>query len=178
MKGTQATSWFRRPGCLAALAVPAILAVGLAVLWDAVRPRCDLVTLDRLPSPTGLWTAIPHESTCDVGLLAMTDIVAGVSLASKEFPLREVDLLGVDTGGHDDERPRLAWSAPNVLQVTVPNLSFLKVLTKHVDGIVVDLRFDPDDPAARRSWRKKNRWEPEPLDHDGNPGMRDHPNLR
>jgi hypothetical protein len=115
--------------------------------------------LVSLPSPTGAWTAIINEETVE-GLL-LTSINADVALISKDNPAEPIDLLGVDTSGHAEARPRISWSAPNVLRVTVPNISYLKVLTRHADGVDVDLHFEPDDPAARAAWLKKIGQPPE-----------------
>jgi len=155
---------FRRPGCLLVLGMLAALVVGLSILWDAVRPRCTDTVLDRLPSPDGSWVAVIDEDTCDVGLLAMTDITAGVHLLTTKPPLRDIDVLGVDTGGNDSERPRVAWSAPNVLRVTVFQYAILKVLTRQAEGIQVDVHFDPVDPAARAIWLEQHGLPPDQLD--------------
>ena len=90
------------------------------------------------------------------------DIATRVRLVSARDPARTVVLLGVDTGGHEDERPRLAWTAPDVLQVTVYDHSYLKVLTRGFGGVRVDLRYDPDDPADRAAWRRERGMSPDP----------------
>jgi len=82
-------------------------------------------------------------------------------------PFREIQVLGVDTGGHEDERPVIAWSAPNVLRVTVPLHSLLNILTRQADGVHVDIHFDPDDPAARAAWLKQTDQSPDPSDDAG-----------
>ena len=101
------------------------------------------------------------EAVCLYGF-GVGAVVAGVHLVSMRDPARSADLLRVDTGAHEDERPRVAWTAPDVLQVTVPNRSFLKVLTREFDGVRVDLRFDPDDPADRAAWRLRYGMSPDP----------------
>ncbi len=101
------------------------------------------------------------EDVCLFGF-GVGAVVAGVHLVSTRAPARSTDLLGVDTGAHKDERPRLAWTAPDVLQVTVPNRSFLKVLTRQFGSVRVDLRFDPDHPADRAAWRRKYGMLPDP----------------
>jgi len=61
-------------------------------------------------------------------------------------------LFGVETSGNADERPRVAWSSPNVLRITRPLRSLPKVLTRQAEGVQVDVHFDPDDPTARAAW--------------------------
>jgi len=138
----------------------------LSMLWDAVKPGCTVLVLDRLPSPDGAWVAVSEEATCDVGLLAMTDVAVGVHLVTTKPPVRDIHLLGVDTGGHESERPLIAWSAPDLLRVTVPLYSCLNVLTRQAEGVRVDVQFDPDDPAARAAWLKQTGQSPDPLDDD------------
>ncbi len=101
------------------------------------------------------------ETACLFGF-GVGYVVAGVDLVSIRDPARFAELLGVDTGGHEDERPRLAWTAPDVLQVTVYDHSYLKVLTRQFDGVRVDLRFDPDNPADRTAWRREHGMSPDP----------------
>ncbi len=137
----------------------ALLATVLAGTWD--KDTCEHAIVARVPSPDGAWEARVDEATCGVGLGGM-DITAEAHLVSTRGPARFADLLGVDTGAHEDERPRLEWTAPDVLQVTVPNRSFLKVLTREFGGVRVDLRFDPDDPADRTAWRLKYGMSPDP----------------
>jgi hypothetical protein len=118
-------------------------------------PIYSSVVLVRLPSPTGAWTAIVREDIVDDGPLS--DITAGVDLISKEHP-EETNascVLGVDTGGDRGEDPRIAWSARNELSVTVPNISYLKICTTNIDGVTVDLHYDPDDPVARAKWQRQ-----------------------
>ena len=104
-------------------------------------------------SPDGAWKAQVNESLCENTVVM--DITAGVYLVSAADSAEYAELLSVDTGGRHEERPRIAWTAPDVLQVTVPNISFLNVLTRRFHGVRIDLRYDPDDPAARAAWRQK-----------------------
>jgi hypothetical protein len=147
-----------------ALGLSVVLLTLLAVVWAATenwRDTCEHAILTRMPSPDGAWEARVDEDVCMFGLGGGA-VVAGVQLVSTRDPARSADLLGVQTGGHEDERPRIAWTAPDVLQVTVPNRSFLKVLMREFDGVRVDLRFDPDDPADRAAWRRKYGMSPDP----------------
>lgn len=101
------------------------------------------------------------ETVCLYGM-GVGYVLAEAQLVSTRDPAHAADLLGVDTGGHHDERPRLAWTAPDVLQVTVYDHSYLKVLTREFGGVRVDLRYDPDDPADRAAWLREHGMEPEP----------------
>jgi len=162
---------------LMALGMSAVLAVLLAIgrvgalplafcflgMWDVrhgVAP-CEETIVARLPSPDGAWEAVLDQSTCPVGL-GGASIVAGVNLVSTRDPARTAVLLGVDTGGHEDERPRLVWTAPDILQVTVYDHSYLWVVKRQFGGVRLDLRYDPDDPADRAAWRREHGMSPEP----------------
>lgn len=146
-----------------ALGVAAASLVGAAVWWNTKAPDCAHATIERLPSPDGRLVAIIEEYTCDVGI-GGDAITAGVHLRTATQPFREIVLLGVDTGGYAEDRPIIAWSAPNVLRVTVPMESFLKILTRHAEGVRVDLHFDPDDPTGRAAWLKEIGHSPDPVD--------------
>ena len=139
-----------------------LLALLAAVLVKTCgRDTCEDAIVARVPSPDGTWAARVNEATCEVGPWMM-NITAGVDLVSTRDPAHAAVLLGVDTGGHDDERPRVVWTAPDVIQVTVYDRSYLKVLTRGFGGVWLDLRYDPDDPADRAAWRRAHGMSPEP----------------
>ena len=130
------------------------------MLWSAMTPGCTTVVLDRLPSPDGEWFAVNEQFTCNT---VESDIGGGVRLVTTKRPLRDIRLLVVDTGGYaDQQRPYIAWSAPNVLRVTLPLHSLLHIPTRQADGVHVDIHFDPDDPAARAAWLKQTDQSPDP----------------
>jgi hypothetical protein len=151
--------FYRRPGCLIAFSLLVAAVIAVWMVHSTEQPYYTHEVLVRLPSPTGAWTAVVSEDTVEG--ISTTGISAAVELISSEHPAQSTELLGVDTSGHNEQRPRIAWSAPNVLRVTVPNLSYLKVLTRHADGVDVDLHFDPDDPAARAEWLKRTGRSPD-----------------
>jgi hypothetical protein len=152
-----------------ALGVIASLFIGLAKLWDWVQPpgNCTHAIVDSRPSPDGAWTAIDDEYTCEGGFSIV--VTAEIHLMTTIDPARDVVVLGVDTGGNDDERPRFAWTSSNVLQVTVPLNSYMVLSTRQVEGVHVDLHFDPDDPAARAAWLKETNQDPDPADDSEKP---------
>ena len=129
---------------------------------------CEHATVARVLSPDGAWQADVNESTCLFGL-GVGAVVAEVHLLSTRDPARSADLLGVDTGGNADERPKLAWVAPDILQVTVPNRSFLKILALRLDGVQVKVRFEPDDPAERAVWLREHDLPPDADRNYGGP---------
>lgn len=142
--------------------------VALALLVLCATPlgaECTQADVARARSPDGIWEAVNEEFTCDVGLFS-TDITTEVHLRSTHKPIRDFNLLGVDTTGNVNERPRLAWTSAHVLRVTVRNISILKVLLRRTEGIWVDLHFDPDDPKARARWLRA---------HDMPPDQRERP---
>jgi hypothetical protein len=120
---------------------------------------CTGTTVAEIVSPTGTWKASVVDWLCESPWV--THITASVQLVSTRGPVRSADILGVDTGGHDDERPRIAWTATDVLQVTVPNRVYLKVRTLDYAGIRIDLRFDPDDIEDRTRWLQRGDFSPD-----------------
>jgi hypothetical protein len=149
--------FLRRLKCLRPLAVlSSAFASVYLLLWglllSAVHTDYTQETLINLPSATGEWIAFVSEESVDASILSHTSDF--VKIVSTAYPTWSMELVWIDTGGHDENRPRIAWSAPNVLRVTLANKSINKVLTRHADGINIDIRFDPDDPAARAAWLK------------------------
>ena len=156
-------AFFRRPGCLVALGMLVVIVIALWKLGEPEQLGCTDVVLDRLPSPDGAWVAVIDESHCEAEMGGDT-IAAGVDLVSTKPPFQDIELLGVDTGGHNEERPHVAWSGPNMLRVTVGLYSYLKVLTRKAEGVQVEVHFDPDNPAARAAWLKETDQTPDSED--------------
>ena len=113
---------------------------------------CSTAQISTHISPNGAWAVIVSDRLCESFLV--TDITTSVELASTVDRSDIFTVLGVDTAGHADERPRIAWSGSDLLEVTVPNISFLKVVRTEFDGVRVVIRYDPDDLAARKAWRR------------------------
>ena len=99
----------------------------------------------------------------------MTDVTVGVDLLTTQPPIREVSLLSVDTSGNSVENHVVAWSRPDVLQITVPLISFLNVLSRQAEGVQVDLGYDPDDPPRRAAWLKQGGMAADPPEN--RPGL-------
>jgi hypothetical protein len=136
----------------AAVAIYVAAAAGLTAA--AAADSCRHVTISSLPSPDGAWRAEIDEAVCEGGAFASA-IVDSVLLFDVHNPGHGTDVLGLQTGGRPADRPRLLWAEPDRLEVTVPNLSFLKVSARHVGSVSVDIRFDPPDAAARAAWLRK-----------------------
>ena len=130
-------------------------------LWLLFRAPDVDTPLARVPSPDGAWTAQIDEVDHSNGI-GGDSIIAGVTLMPTDNPRRATYVLSTDTGGNDDERPRVLWTAPNVLQVTVYARSYLKLLTRQVGPVHIDLRFDPPDPAARAGFLHEMHMDPQP----------------
>jgi len=154
----------RRRGRRMALGLGAVLLTLLAVAWAITgdgKDTCEHAIIARVPSPDGAWEARVDEDVCLFGF-GTGAVVVGVQLVSTRDSARSADLLGVQTGGHEDERPSLAWTAPDLLQVTIPNPFYLKVLTRKFDGVRVELRFESDDHAERAAWQRQLDMLPDP----------------
>lgn len=100
------------------------------------------------PSPDGIWTALADETVYEPKF-GGSIVIAALHLISAHDPTKIVDILSVDRGD-----PRIVWASSKVLQVTVPNLSYLVVHRREYGGVRIDLRFDPDDPVQRAAWLK------------------------
>jgi hypothetical protein len=147
----------RRPGCFVPLAVfvsgfVSVIALVGSVLFYGLPTDYSHEIFVSLPSSTGEWTAVVSVDVVD-GPPLLSSVTAGVILTSTIYPTWSIYILGFDWRGDKDDLPRIAWSAPNVLRVTVPNLSDPYILTRHAGGVDVDIHFEPDDPAARAAAR-------------------------
>lgn len=125
--------------------------------------NADIVWSTRVseaPSPDRSWDAIVDETTVE-GLIA-TSIVANVRLLSTSYPTRVEEILSVDTGGHADERPRIAWTGPDVLQVQVApsDPSYVTIKKPKWSGVRVVVRLEPYDPAVANEWLRRFRTDP------------------
>ena len=140
-------TWRRYAQLMARVMVIVALFVGppLALLcWffhGYLGHGCTGTIVTEIASPSGTWKASVVDWWCESPLT--TVITTSVQLVSTRDATRSADVLGVDTGGHDIERPRIAWTAPDVLQVTVPSNFYRVVQTLEYDGILIDLRIDP-----------------------------------
>jgi hypothetical protein len=135
----------RRPGCFVPLAVfvsgfLSVIALIWLILFYVLHIDYSQEIVDNLPSPTGEWTAVVSVEFVD-GPPLLSSVTAGVTLTSTIYPTWSIYILGLDWRGNKDRLPRILWSAPNVLRVTVPNLSDPYILTRRIEGIDVDIRF-------------------------------------
>jgi hypothetical protein len=144
----QGARWHRAAGLLFSLLLTAIAGPSAA---SDTTDSCVHTIITAVPSPDGAWTAEVNEAVCEGGPMASA-VVDSVRLKAADGPGHGADLLGLQSGGTARERPRLAWTGARTLQVTVPNLSFLRILARRYESVAIDLRFDPPDPAARAAW--------------------------
>lgn len=148
------------PGLNAVLALCGILGILLVVVascvWLLIGGPAGIdtiATIVEVPSPDRAWMVRVDELE-DEGYLGAGVIFTNVHLAPAGGKAKGVDILAVDSDGHDANRPRIAWTAANVLQVTVRNLSYVTIYRREFAGIRIDVRFDPPDPATRAAWLK------------------------
>ena len=129
-------------------------------LAQGAEDGCAHTIVGSSVSPDVTHQAFVDESVC-AGALDTSDITATVRVARLGAAGQVTSILGVDTGGHQEDRPHLSWSRGDVLDVTVPNLSYLKILTLQPPGIQVGLHFSPPDPAARAAWLRRQNLPPD-----------------
>lgn len=124
-------------------------------MWHSIGPlEYPRVVLESQLSPNGLWIAFTNEDHFSLGF-GGDNITGVVTLAPSGYPDQTTALLVVDTGGDDKERPRIAWSGPTTLRVTVAHLVDLRVMTLHAQGVEIDLHLDPDNPPVVTAWLRE-----------------------
>ena len=134
-----------------AIAIGFIVLLPLTVLYrffvGFIGNGCTRTTVTEIASPNGAWKASVVDWLYENPWV--THITSDVQLLSVRDVTRSADILGVGTGGLDDERPRIAWTAPDVLQVTISDRTHPKVGTLEYDAIRIDLCYDPNDVGSR-----------------------------
>jgi hypothetical protein len=140
----------RRAVLVSGLLLPLVALAG-CIAWTMPRAHHEERVVDVEPSPDGALQARLVEVWNSNGWFN-TSVVDGVDITAAREPGETARLMWMDLAGNSDFRPRLTWTAPDVLQVTVPNLSVIVVKLLAFEGARLDLRFDPADPAARANW--------------------------
>lgn len=111
-------------------------------------------TLDRVPSPNGVWEAVVYRRTCRIGPLSGQTVTDnGLRLVSARDRSRAQVIFEESGSGEEYDRPFLAWTAPDIVRVTIQSPP-LDVKTRDFDGVHVD----PDDPeivAAKADWERR-----------------------
>lgn len=129
-----------------------ILIVVIALYVWVKWATADIVTTGTIVdavSPNGAWKASVDETTTE-GLIA-TVTIASVNLVSTRDSSKSANILGVDTGGDKEQRPRIDWTGPHRLHIIVPSAAqFVHVRERHYKGVRVDVDFEPVDEALAR----------------------------
>jgi len=128
-------------------------------LWKYAQDIVWTTPVDAAVSADGAWKAVVDETVYE-GVI-VTVIIARVHLFSAHDPLKTAEIISVDVDGHEG-RPRIAWTAPNVLQVTVQELSYFTIKLCNYGDIRVDLRMEPPaHPEFRDEWLRTYHLSPE-----------------
>jgi hypothetical protein len=136
------------PG-LAMLSVVAV-AFGLGILYifgGLLKDACETRFRTELLSPDGNWVAIVDEFSCvspdgrDDG--STVDVELRATQHDADAPL----ILSVDTTGHPEQRPRIAWTGPEALEITVQPNPDLQVWWRSYKGVTINVVSDPSVPA-------------------------------
>jgi hypothetical protein len=77
-----------------------------------------------------------------------------------EEPDYEGDVLVVDDYGSSRSRPLLQWLSPRKLQITIPNISGVGLQKNNYQGVDVVIKYEPDDPVARDTWKRERGLSP------------------
>jgi hypothetical protein len=150
------------PGFVVAL----IPSIGLVVLFSVMAaiglpdqgpPDCvsQVTSLMKSPEapPGPVHIALARDESC---------VVTG--LGGGSWQVQCVHLVGEGTSAAQKNEvfciqdytpgPRVAlrWRSPQDLEITAPNLSIVATRKARFDGVGIEVKFDPDDPVARKTW--------------------------
>ena len=136
-----------RVGPIALFYAASILTMPIGI---AATPTCEKTIIAELPSPDGMMSAGVLEYVCRDG--GFVTVVSGrvVIVPSGKEANKESEVLVVDTGGRQENIPRIVWASSTLLNITVPVNSLIGLQKDLYSGIRVNVKFEPDDPAARQ----------------------------
>ena len=138
----------------AALAIPVIgWAFGIAVfsLGSWLDRPCEIISTEQLRSPDDKWNAIVRAEACGGAIGTLAEYVYLVPAQSSGPPAPDQRVLEGDPVANP--RPiGLAWSAQNVLRVTLP--TGLNITTREHARDGVTFVYRPDELPAGLDERK------------------------
>jgi hypothetical protein len=118
--------------------------------WTA--SECDTLEKVSSASPEGLRLAKHVFFACGAGLTEQVwDAVVVVQRGQN--PVKGDEVWTGSVYSHD--KIGLSWQAADRLQITLPNESLTYKQKASRDGLVIEYRFDPDDPFARQEFLAK-----------------------
>jgi hypothetical protein len=125
-----------------------------ASLAGAAAPEpersCDEIDVTSVSSPDGDWMARSYGEVCDLGLSSSATVVVELVRAGS-VNFRHV-ILGMTMPSAKTAWPKVAWESPNKVLVDLPSNAQTGIQVAFFQGIEVNVRFCPRDPAVRASW--------------------------
>jgi hypothetical protein len=112
--------------------------------------NCDQMDVSTISSPDGSWMARVYGESCDLQLSSSAAVVVElVRAGSTRFP--QV-VLGMTMPSSKSGWPKVAWQSQTKLAIDLPSSAEIGLQVAHFQGIDVDVRFCPRDPAERARW--------------------------
>jgi len=130
-----------------------LLLMAFALMATAAEPKathCDESDSSTFKVPNGVWTARLYGETCDLGLSSSASVV--IELVRADNPTSRQVILGMTMPPTKAGRPRLAWESPNKILIDLPSSAEIGLQMAYFQGVEIDVRFCPRDPAARAGW--------------------------
>lgn len=116
---------------------------------------CNVEQISTLTSPDRQWIASVREEICSSPGIATTGISDVVRLARRNKQKSAGDVFVLSGDGDARSRPHIRWISNDHLEITVPNTSLIGLNKNSFDGVSIMIKFDPNDPVARRQFLKK-----------------------
>lgn len=108
--------------------------------------HCDRSGEHVVESPDGARRAVRMDFAC--GGFGGASLFTAVGIVPRDRIPSVGDEVFVG-GEYDKDTVRLEWKSPKNLQITVPNSAEIYMRKDLHWGILVEIKFDPDDPIAR-----------------------------
>ena len=112
--------------------------------------HCDEMDATSISSPDGTWIAKSYGEACDSGLSSSAAVV--VELVRAGSTTFHQVVLGMSMPSAKSGWPKVTWDSPNKLLIDLPSSAEIGLQVANFQGVEINLRFCPRDPAVRAGW--------------------------
>jgi hypothetical protein len=134
-----------------AILIGGCLSVSFAWAAHAEQERhCDETDVTSVSSPDGTWIEKSYGEICDLGLSSSASVVVELVRAGS-VTFRQV-VLGMTMPSTKSAWPKVTWKSSDKVLLDLPSSAEIGLQVANVQGVEVNVRFCPRDPAIRAKW--------------------------
>lgn len=112
--------------------------------------HCDEIDASTFKSPDGVWIARSYGEACDLGLSTSGAVVLELVRADNA-KIRQV-IFSMTMPPAKSAWPTIKWQSPNEILISAPSSAEIALQMAHFQGVEIDVRYCPRDPAVRARW--------------------------